>query len=153
MMINELLKKRLATLAMRRRRFELWCRLAGCWAGAGLLGIGVILIERRIGWASSLVLPLLVVGAGMAAIWIINQGRRSQPDWSELARQVEIDHPELQGCLLTAIQQQPADGRGFNYLQNRLLQQALRHSLNRDWGRALPGHYLVRSEERRVGKE
>jgi hypothetical protein len=59
-----------------------------------------------------------------------------------LARQIEQVHPDLDGRLLTAVQQETSAGDQLNFLQQRLLLETLRHSQNHDWAEAIPQHRL-----------
>ena len=137
-MMHPLLRSSLLRVAVRRRRVRLGWQLAGCWAGAALLGLGLLLLQHRTGWAASLAFPALVcIGLGAAVVLVV-RSRQAEPEWREVARQVEARHPELDGRLLTAVQQEAGDGGQLNYLQDRVIQEAIRHGRGRDWRRAIP---------------
>src|SRR6266404_4492078 len=137
------LETQLRQLATRRRRLELWSRLAGCWAAAALLGQALIILQRQSGWGSSLALPSVALLGVAAAVVIVSRRGRTETDWRELARQIEARHPELEGRLLTAVQQSAGDGNELTYLQDRLVREALAHSRQHDWAEAIPGAYLT----------
>src|SRR4051794_13953440 len=99
------LKKVLETLMARRRRVGLWSALAACWAAAAFLGLTIGFIERRSGWASSLSGPLIVLLAIVAALVLAFRRKSRDTDLRDLAREIERRHPELEGRLLTAVQQ------------------------------------------------
>src|SRR5205814_31355 len=100
----QLLLARLEHVASRQRRLCLWLKLAASWAVAALLGLGVNLLQRQIGWSSSLALPCIGFLGVAAALIILMRHSRSKPDWRELATQIEARHPELDGRLITAVQ-------------------------------------------------
>src|SRR5437667_2561982 len=95
------LKSRLQHVAFRRRRLQLLSTLAACWAGAAILGWGLMVLERRSGWTSSLALPLIALLGLTAAFIVVLRHRRKEPNWHELAAQIESRHPDLDGRLLT----------------------------------------------------
>ena len=112
MSLSQLLQKRVSVLVERQQRLALWCRLASCWAGFCFVAVGLFLRDR---------VPA---------------------PWRDLARQIELVHPDLDGRLLTAVQQQAGAGSELNFLQQRLLLETLRHSHNHDWAEAIPRHRL-----------
>jgi hypothetical protein len=122
----------------RERRLQLWSKLAGCWAGAAALGAVLILLERQSGWTSSLALPLVATGGVIAAavIWLRHGNR--DPDWRELAGRIEARQSELDGRLLTAVQQEIKPDTEPNYFQDRLVREVLAHSARADWAELIP---------------
>src|SRR5438270_833354 len=121
MRIHPLLASPLQRVLYRERRLHLWSKLGACWAGAAALGIVLILLERQSGWASSLPLPVMAAaGLVAAAIVWLRHGNRD-PDWRLLAARIEARHPELDGRLLTAIQQEIKADAEPNYFQDRLV--------------------------------
>src|SRR5262245_10055468 len=112
------LKAQLQQLATRRRRLELWSKLAGCWAATALVGQVLIILQRESGWGSSLALPAIgLLGVTAAFAVIVRQGR-SETERRELAAQIEARYPELEGRLLTAVQQPVTDAAELTYLQD-----------------------------------
>jgi len=137
-MTEPLLKARLQPVARRQRRLQLGCKLAACWTTSALLSLGLLVLARQTGWASPLALPVIAVLTGLAALRITVRHWRSEPDWRQLARQVEARHPELDGRLLTAVQQVAAVGSTLSYLQERVVAEALLHSRQHNWARVIP---------------
>ena len=135
--MEELLKSRLKPVDRRRRSVALGWQLAACWSVAALAAAGCMLARAQLGWSSPLTLPVLAALAGAAATALILRQGTAEPDYRALAKQVEQKHPELNGLLLTAVQQ-PAAGGSSGYLQRRLLDQALAHSRERDWRGVIP---------------
>jgi hypothetical protein len=117
---------------------RLWCKLAACWAVAAVLGWVLVLAQRQSGWSSALALPFTaLIGIILVLVVALRHGR-AQPDWRTLAREIETRHPELDGRLLTAVQQQPQEGAELNYLQDRLLVETLIHNHQNAWADAVP---------------
>ena len=69
---------------------------------------------------------------------LLIQNARTEPDWRHLARLIETRYPQLDGRLLTAVQQNPNAGQELNYLQQRVLEETLRYSSQNDWADAIP---------------
>src|SRR5262245_35891477 len=137
------LKTRLEQVAARRRNLKLWAGLAGCWAAAALLGQVVIVLQRESGWGSSLALPLVALGGVIAALVVVLRQQRTETDWRELAGQIEVRYPELDGRLLTAVQQPAGSDGDLTYLQDRLVRETLAHSRRRDWEETIPQSRLI----------
>ena len=143
MAIDVQIQERLEGLARRRRRIGLWRSLALAWAGAVLLGLAVLLLEKQSGWASSLALPIIgLIGIISAIVGAVrNHKRRDDP--RALAYRVETLHPELNGRLVTALQQRPPSGGQLNYLQQRLMEETIEWARGRDWAEVVPSSKLI----------
>src|SRR5438876_989996 len=143
MTADQLFNALLQRVANRERRCRLWVKLAGCWAATGLLAVIVLGIERQTGWASSLAVAAFVVMATGAAVVLLIQHARTEPDWRHLALLIENRYPQLDGRLLTAVQQNANPGQELNYLQQRVLEETLRYSHQSDWAEAIPKSRVV----------
>jgi hypothetical protein len=64
---------------------------------------------------------------------ILRLGARRKTDPRELARRVELEHPELRGALLAALEQEAAADGSLGYLQTKVFQKALAHGAEHDW--------------------
>ena len=138
-MIEPFLQKQLEPVARRIRRFRLWQRLTVCWGVAALLGLLLVGVERQTGWAPPWVLPLFFLGVALAARILWRQNAAWQPDYREIARRIESQKPELHALLLTAIEQRPDPVTGqFNFLQERVLQEAILESRRASWVETVP---------------
>src|SRR5205085_82126 len=130
---ENLLRSALERIASRQRRLLFWCQFGASWAMAGLAGIVLLIIQRQAGWTSWLMLPLVaLIGIGLALAAVVHHSR-TKPDLRELARKIEARHPDLDGRLLTAVQQQPKGGGQLDYLQQRLVDETLLHNQRADW--------------------
>src|SRR5437016_12552482 len=100
----QLLMAQVQKVASRQRRMRLWLALAGSWATAALLGLGLNFLQRQIGWTSSITLPLVSLLGVLGGVVVLIGHARSKPDGRDLASQIEARHPELDGRLVTAVQ-------------------------------------------------
>ena len=140
--MNNHLKVRLELVADRRRRLRLWWSLAACWAGAALAGLGLGMLQRASGWMTSLGFPVLALASVAAAVVVYLRQRRIKPDWRALAGQIEGRHPNLDGRLLTAIEQEPQGGRELSFMQERLVREVLAQHQRSDWAELVPDSRL-----------
>ena len=151
-MIEPFLKSQLEPVARRRRLWLLARDLAVCWGTAAALAFVFYLVRRSTGWLPSWVLPALAVAAvtGALVVWIRN--RRSAPDFHQIARDIEQGHPELHALLLTAVEQRPDAKTGkYNFLQQRLLREAVLESLQAHWLDAVSTRRLIGTQLLQVG--
>jgi hypothetical protein len=136
-MNSRALNQRLRLVDKRTRDLQFWCKLGAVWAAVGLLGLGVSLIERQTGSSSLYALPAIaLLGVVSAAVLVLSR-KQVEPDWRGLAARIEARFPELDGRLLTAVQQHPKTGE-VTYLQQRLESEVLAHGKHNDWAEALP---------------
>lgn len=133
-MILEILHRKLEAVAsmqrlVRRRWITSVAMLSGgLTAALVVLAVSVAPDVPRPGWTPLLPLAaaLLLFGAGML-LW------RRAVSWQTLARQIEEEHPDLESLLLTAVD---IDGRSngkLGFLEERVVQQAVRHGVENDW--------------------
>jgi hypothetical protein len=133
-MTERLLKSHLEPLARRSQQWQLWRALALCWLVLGLVAFGAILAERLSGWSSPLIFFALGAAAVISGALVALRFRARPLDYQELARQIERENPELHAVLLTAVEQQPLSPTGeLNYLQQRVVLEALEHYRRSEW--------------------
>jgi len=137
-MINPILRSRLRAAVRRERVQTLISELAACWLTAAAIGFAFVLIRRQMGWASPLTLPLLAALTGGVASFLVVHWAYRPMDYRALAQRIEQRHPELNGLLLTAVQQETPEGAAPSYLQHRLIEQAVDHSREKDWREIVP---------------
>jgi hypothetical protein len=142
MVTDAQIKERLEELVRRETRLKLWRGLAIAWAVAALGGLGLWLVENESGWRSWLAMPLVALAGASAAAVVLVRNRKRSATIQQLAAQVEALHPELNGRLITALQQQRgADGQ-LNYLQQRLIEETIECGRRADWSDAAPSAKL-----------
>ncbi len=142
-MNDEFLKTKLRRVIRRHQWLGLWRKLAVCWVAAALVASAVVLIEGATGWGSPFTLPALAAFAVAAASAIALRHFESPPDYRWVARKIEDAHPELNGVLLTAVQQHLAPGAAPGYLQQRVLGEAIERSQQQDWRKIIPSSRLA----------
>lgn len=132
------LKSRLGPLWRRKRHLELACKLAGCWVATLIAGLAVLTLLRESGVRAPLALPVIGALGVLAAVVLVWRELRRPPDWRGLARRIEARHPELDGRLLTAVQDATEPGHEPHFLQRRLVEEVLDHSYQQAWRRVIP---------------
>jgi hypothetical protein len=152
MALDPFLETRLDRVAQRQRRLRSWSVVAGNWAVWACLGLLLAWLERKSGWTSALMLPLVALLATITGLVLLNRFRKKTPDDTrQLAFRIESHFPDLDGRLITAVQQQPQPGGAFNFLQERIIGEALAHDQKRNWSVIVPlsriklaqmGHWL-----------
>ncbi len=138
-MMQSLLHARLQRVARRQRRLRLWHRLAAYWAAAAVAVGAVFLLTRALGLSSPWLFPVLGGATLVGALGFAIRLLRTPADLGAAVAEIERQHPELEGLLLTASQVQPGNDGRLNFLAERLLQEAAERSLRTDWSRAVPG--------------
>lgn len=137
-MIHFAIRSRLLPLMRRKRSARLWMGLALCWLVGCLTGLAFIAVDAVSGWLPPGVLLFIVVSGVVAAMVIWMRLRRSKADWRGCAQVVETRYPELNGRLLTAIEQRPDKQGQFSYLQRRLFDEVIAHNRLLNWDALFP---------------
>src|SRR5438552_2576915 len=101
-MIEPFLESQLEPIATRYRRLQLLRALALCWAGAAVLAVGFLALEQITGLSSVWRIPALIVLALAAGFFGWRRTRKWKPDFRQIARRIENEHPELRSLLITA---------------------------------------------------
>src|SRR6185503_8330737 len=131
-MIEGLLQSNLEPVARRHRQLRLWRSLAVCWAATALAGLLLLWLSARFHLSREISLGVvaLVFVCGIAVTFMFV--RRLRTDYRQVARQIEREHPDLHSLLITAVEQQPDRAGGqFNYLQARVIREAILEVQNR----------------------
>ena len=143
-MIEPLLKSQLEPMARRRRRLNLWKALTLLWAflSLGVLSAwgGLWLVDRFSGWHTSLSsvipseAPWVAVVALIAGFWTWQREKKWEPDFHKIAVEIEEKNPSLHALLRTAVEQQAeTPGGTLNYLQERVVREAVAESFKSNW--------------------
>ena len=88
-----LLKTQLAPVAERQRRYRLARALSVWWAAAAVLGWLLVPIQRSAGLQWPWLMPTLGVVAGIATFAVWRRIRRWEPDYRDIARRIDQQHP------------------------------------------------------------
>src|SRR5262245_38226256 len=91
-MIESLLRRTLEPVARCHRRLQSRRRLALCWAAAAVAGLLLLLLQQTTGIGGTLPKILVAAGAALAGIIIWSRSQRWQPDYRQIARQIEEHH-------------------------------------------------------------
>jgi hypothetical protein len=143
-MIEQSLRRQLQPTVDRRRHLLLAWHLTLVWFAAGLVGLGLAVVQASWGWRSGAAAWVLIAGAGLGTILAFRRSRRMETDYRQIARYIEAHHPDLQALLLAAVEQKPQgpDGR-FGYLQMQVLKEALAHASTHDWMQGVSSRRLM----------
>ena len=138
-MIEPFLQRQLEPVARRLRRYQLLRQWAICW-GVGAAGVLLALgFQRIVGIPVGGLMGYWLAAVLLAALYVWRRNAAWQPDYSEIARKIEGQHPDLHSLLLTAIEQRPDPATGqFHFLQERVLEQAIQESRRQTWLEAVP---------------
>jgi hypothetical protein len=135
---TDALNARLLRVAGRERRLRVWCKIAGCWALWALGTILLSIIERKTGWSFPFASPLIGIFAVVNAVVLLIRHTGEKPNLRQTAGRIEAIFPDLNGRLLTAVQQQRKAGQELDYLQQRVVREALSSSEKNDWFEIVP---------------
>jgi hypothetical protein len=98
------------------------------------LGVVALLTKQLLGISIPLIIPTLIIAVLIVAIWAWIRSAAWQPDYRDIARRIEQQHPDLHALLLTAVEQRPDPQIGrLHYLQQRVIDQALAESGRHQW--------------------
>ena len=138
-MIEPFLQRQLEPVARRVRRFHLWRQLTACWGVGAAVGLLALMYERRSGDPMGSFLSFWLGAVGIVGFVLWRRNVRWEPDYREIARKIEHQNPELHALLLTAIEQRPDPKTGqLNFLQERVVEQAIQESRRQSWIEAIP---------------
>src|SRR3954471_6697969 len=146
-MIQPLLQSHLEPVARRLRRVRLLRAFTGFWVGATLAGTALVVIGRLVDLPPLFLIAGVFTGAGVAAFIVHQRLTKWNPDYRQIARDIEANHPDLHALLLTAVEQRPDAQTGeLNFLQQRVIDQALEETRRRNFIDTVPTEELGRVE-------
>lgn len=136
-MIQDRLDCELNYVAQRYRHLFYWQVLAAFWLAAAAVVLaygGLNLNVRRMP-----PVVLMSLAGGLAAIAaVIWRVAISAPGPVTVARRIEKKYPELNTCLLAAVEQVPAlPGRRYGFLQEAVIEQAVAHAEAHPWWKVI----------------
>ncbi|HEX2746499.1 MAG TPA: hypothetical protein VHM91_00760 [Verrucomicrobiales bacterium] len=136
-MTDLILLARLRPALERMRRYRMFC------GGAIGLAVAALMTALLLPFANTMAdaaggswsqtrLYLLPCGILLGVLGAM-AGWMFKPNAVDVARRLEKQYPDLEGRLLTALQQVPGEGGKFRFLQEHLFCETLHHSTQRDW--------------------
>jgi len=136
--MNRKVEELIRRVAHRQERVRLWLQLAVCWAVSAAVGLGLgRLRHESVREIPREELGLALVATGVA-VFLIWRWRKLRPDYRAVARVIELQHPELNGRLLTAVQQSYGPQAEIGYLQGRLIAEILSQQEPGGWEDVVP---------------
>jgi hypothetical protein len=115
-------------LEARLRRTRLWRQIGFCWLIMAGGELALLLLRSFTGWHTQAVSWLVLVAGFVAASILWRREQQRPPDFRALAAAIAREYPQVRELLSTAVEQQPVSASGqFNYLQLRVIEEALRH--------------------------
>jgi hypothetical protein len=143
-MIESHLKHHLEPVAQRQRSLRLWIGVGICWLVVAIIAGVFLLLQRFAGWSAPSTFAALIAAALVLALVVRSRLGRWQPDFREVARKIEHEHPELHALLLTAVEQQPDPKSGqLNFLQERVIREALEECKKHEWIQTVSSRQLA----------
>src|SRR5687767_8921143 len=100
-MIQPLLQSHLEPVAERLRRLRLLRVFTWFWFGAALGGTALVLIGRLFDLPPLFLITGVFVLAAIAALVLRQRLTAWTPDYRQMARRIEADHPDLHALILT----------------------------------------------------
>jgi hypothetical protein len=121
-MIEPILQSQLEPIALRHRRSRFWRELTIGWGILTPLLVAGLLLSSG---SASVFLAVFAAAALAVLIVVSRRSRAWNPDYREIARRIEHQHPDLHALLITAVEQQPqTQGGKLNFLQERVVRDA-----------------------------
>ena len=127
------LEVELQTIARSHQSIRIHQRGIIIWGTVAAIAAGVLTLRIFYDPVASWLGPLLGLTLVLGALWQIRGILRDKADLHDAARRIEREHPELDAILRTAAQQK-TDARGqLNFMQQRLLDEALARASTSLW--------------------
>jgi hypothetical protein len=148
-MIQPLLQSHLEPVARRSRRLRLLRAFTWFWIGTALAGTALVVIGRLLQLPPLFLIAGVFTVGGIVALIVHQRLNRWNPDYRQIARDIEANHPDLHALLLTAVEQRPDPQTGdLNFLQQRVIDQALEETRRRQIIDTVSPDELAKAESR-----
>lgn len=143
-MLERHLRIRLAPIAARARILDLWKNLGWSWGVAFFLAAALHWLRQHGDAMSFTPLALvLMVGVGGTGLSFFRFTRFSL-NYKEIAWRLVEKHPEVRSLVMTAVEQKSDETSGqLNYLQERLLREAIIHAKSNQWIQTISSQRLL----------
>ncbi len=139
------LKPYLEPVVRRQQKWRVRTRLLYWW-GVVLAISTLFLIRTVFGESISGQLAIGLFGLLLAGTFIILwiNTPRNNVNYQQLARDIEVKHPELRATLLTAVEQKPNSASGkYNLLQQRVINEAVLAYEKSQFSQVVPNSWLT----------
>ncbi|MFO0905113.1 MAG: DUF4175 family protein [Pirellulales bacterium] len=142
-MIQQLLGRQLEHVAARERSLNVWLALAAAWLLGTTAAVATLYFQYSTGRSAAGAAGAIAVASILAALLLVRRQQAKRLEPRALARRIEGRFPELQSCLLAAVEQRPeTPGGRLGYLQASVVGQALEHARRHDWLETIPAGRL-----------
>ncbi len=132
----------------RYRRRARWQRMMLCCVILSSIALSLWVGGKFAGGLPVWTAPGFLLCAAAALLYVLWTPRSGAFDSVWVARRIEEQHPELRSLLLTAVEQCDTRPIARDYLQQRVLEQAVEHARRHDWREVLPDRQLVSARRR-----
>ncbi len=143
-MIEKSLRLWLKPVVIRQKRLYIMKKLSLYLFLTAVFGIALLAADKLFGWTLPGGFGILIILACLATIIVFIKSGSVEPDYLKIARSIETHNPDLKATLLTAIEQKPKDfGGQLDYLQERVIGEALAHARQHNWVESVPQSKFV----------
>ena len=145
-MTDQILLARLKPAVTRLRAFRTVAGGTIGFALGALLIVGVLLISNGESFPvkfGNIRVALLVCGVVLGLMGALI-GFLMAPSAAQTAKKLEAQFPDLEGRLITALQQSPDEKGQFQFLQEHLFTETLRHSSEQNWSSIVSDSSLLK---------
>ncbi|MFM7818456.1 MAG: hypothetical protein ACKPGI_16010 [Verrucomicrobiota bacterium] len=142
-MIERWLQTRLRPLERRRSWRDRLLRLGVGWAFVAGLALLIHQASGPTGTPALVTFGLALVAVTGGTLWRTRQRGSDEAALRDLARRIEAGHPGLDGRLSAALDQRRDGSGALNFLQQRLILEAIEASYREPWARPIPRSQIV----------
>ncbi len=142
-MIERWLQTRLRPLERRRSWRDRLVLLGVGWALVAGLALLIHQASGPTGTPALVTFGLALVAVTGGTLWRTRRRGSEEAALRDLARRIEAGHPELDGRLSAALDQRRDGSGSLNFLQQRLILEAIEASYREPWARPIPRRHIV----------
>lgn len=142
-MIERWLQTRLRPLERRRSWRDRLVLLGVGWALVAGLALLIHQASGPTGTPALVTFGLALVAVTAGTLWRTRRRGSDEAALRDLARRIEAGHPELDGRLSAALDQRRDGSGSLNFLQQRLILEAIEASYHEPWARPTPRSQIV----------
>ena len=147
--INSTLEQQLKIVVGRERLRRVCIYLAITWCSAAIVAAIIFVINRAAATSLDLFVPQAWLGIGIGTILItlvaVVMALLTTKSVDQIARRIEIDFPELDSVLITAMEQRSVANQPLGFLQQDVIRRAVYHSYRNEWKSIIPSWQILLS--------